>query len=101
MRKDIEEPMSPVRNKNPRLGKKKISNGVSEGPEQIASDLAKVVRGDVFADILHRAAYSTALESTPAKNVLTECAACKMQIEHISKTVVSHPIKIIAKSYGV
>ncbi len=59
MRKDIEEPMSPVRNKNPRLGKKKISNGVSEGPEQIASDLAKVVRGDVFADILHRAAYST------------------------------------------
>ncbi len=50
MRKDIEEPMSPVRNKNLRLGKKKISNGVSEGPEQIASDLAKVVRGDVFAD---------------------------------------------------
>ncbi len=46
MRKDIEEPMSPVRNKNPRLGKKKISNGVNEGPEQIASDLAKVVRGD-------------------------------------------------------
>ena len=37
MRKDIEEPMSPVRNKNPHLGKKKISNGVSEGPEQIAS----------------------------------------------------------------
>ena len=40
MRKNIEEPMN-------------------EGPEQIASDLAKVVRGDVFADILHRAAYST------------------------------------------
>ncbi len=31
MRKDIEEPMS-------------------EGTEQITSDLAKVVRGDVFAD---------------------------------------------------
>ncbi|MHC4728279.1 MAG: FAD-binding oxidoreductase, partial [Planctomycetota bacterium] len=28
-------------------------------PEQIASDLAKAVRGDVFSDILHRAAYST------------------------------------------
>ncbi len=28
-------------------------------PEQIASDLSKIVRGDVFADILHRAAYST------------------------------------------
>ncbi len=47
MPKDIEEPVSPVRNKNPRLGKK-ISNGVSQGPEQIASDLAKVVRGDVL-----------------------------------------------------
>jgi anaerobic glycerol-3-phosphate dehydrogenase C subunit len=28
-------------------------------PEQIASDLSQVIRGDVFADILHRAAYST------------------------------------------
>ncbi len=28
-------------------------------PEQIASDLVKCVRGDVFVDILHRAAYST------------------------------------------
>jgi len=27
--------------------------------EQVAADLAEVVRGDVFADILHRAAYST------------------------------------------
>ena len=51
--------MNRVRNKNPRLGKKKISNGVNAGPEQIASDLAKVVLGDVFTDILHRAAYST------------------------------------------
>ena len=31
-------------------------NGASE---QTAGDLAKVVRGDVFADILHRAAYSS------------------------------------------
>ncbi len=28
-------------------------------PEQIASDLVKCVRGDIFVDILHRAAYST------------------------------------------
>ncbi len=28
-------------------------------PEQIASDLSQIVCGDVFADILHRAAYST------------------------------------------
>jgi len=32
---------------------------MNKEPEQIASDLAGVVRGDVYADILHRAAYST------------------------------------------
>jgi len=37
-----------------------------------------------------------ALEKSPIKNVLTECAACKMQIEHISNCTVSHPIKILA-----
>ncbi len=37
-----------------------------------------------------------ALEKAPVKNVLTECAACKMQIEHISDCTVRHPIKILA-----
>ena len=36
------------------------------------------------------------LEKSPAGKVLTECAACKMQIEHLSGRVVSHPIKILA-----
>jgi len=36
-----------------------MSNGMHEKPEQVAADLGKVVRGEVFADILHRAAYST------------------------------------------
>jgi Fe-S oxidoreductase len=40
-----------------------------------------------------------ALESSPTKNVLTECAACKMQIEHISHVVVQHPIKVMAECY--
>ncbi len=40
-----------------------------------------------------------ALESSSTKNVLTECAACKMQIEHISDCTVSHPIKILAGFY--
>ena len=31
----------------------------SSNSERIAADLSKIVRGDVFADILHRAAYST------------------------------------------
>ncbi len=42
-----------------------------------------------------------ALESAPTKNVLTECAACKMQIEHISDCIVRHPVKILVQSYGV
>jgi Fe-S oxidoreductase len=41
-----------------------------------------------------------ALESAQIKNILTECSACKMQIEHISNCAVSHPIKILAQAYG-
>jgi Fe-S oxidoreductase len=41
-----------------------------------------------------------ALEKTQTKYVLTECAACKMQIEHISDCVVRHPIKILAEAYS-
>ncbi|HDZ68984.1 MAG TPA: hypothetical protein ENH43_00995, partial [Phycisphaerales bacterium] len=41
-----------------------------------------------------------ALKSSPTKCVLTECSACKMQIEHISDCVVRHPIKVIADSYS-
>ncbi|MFB0525608.1 MAG: anaerobic glycerol-3-phosphate dehydrogenase subunit C, partial [Phycisphaerae bacterium] len=40
-----------------------------------------------------------ALEKSPTKNVLTECSACKMQIEHISDCIVRHPIKILSKVY--
>jgi FAD/FMN-containing dehydrogenase/Fe-S oxidoreductase len=42
------------------------------------------------------AGLKAALEKSPNKNVLTECAACKMQIEHISDCMVRHPIKIMA-----
>ena len=45
------------------------------------------------------ASLKDALEESPTRNVLTECAACKMQIEHISDCLVSHPIKILAESY--
>ncbi|HUV64063.1 MAG TPA: anaerobic glycerol-3-phosphate dehydrogenase subunit C, partial [Sedimentisphaerales bacterium] len=37
-----------------------------------------------------------ALDTSPAGTVLTECAACKMQIEHLSGRTVSHPIRILA-----
>jgi FAD/FMN-containing dehydrogenase/Fe-S oxidoreductase len=42
------------------------------------------------------ASLKAALDRSPTKNVLTECAACKMQIEHISECTVRHPIKIYA-----
>jgi Fe-S oxidoreductase len=41
-----------------------------------------------------------ALEKSPIKNVLTECAACKIQIEHISGATVLHPIKVLAEAYN-
>jgi Fe-S oxidoreductase len=40
-----------------------------------------------------------ALEQSPSQNVLTECAACKMQIEHISDCTTRHPIKVLAELY--
>jgi len=43
----------------------------------------------------------SALENFPTQNVLTECAACKMQIEHISDKVAIHPLKILAESYAL
>ncbi len=47
------------------------------------------------------ASLKEALEKSPTKNVLTECAACKMQIEHISDCLVRHPIKILAEAYSI
>ncbi len=43
----------------------------------------------------------SALKEAQVQNVLTECAACKMQIEHISDKVAVHPLKILAESYGL
>jgi len=40
-----------------------------------------------------------ALESAGTKYVLTECSACKMQMEHISNCAVLHPIKVLADAY--
>jgi anaerobic glycerol-3-phosphate dehydrogenase C subunit len=40
-----------------------------------------------------------ALEKSHTKTVLTECSACKMQIEHLSNCTVNHPVKIIAQAY--
>jgi len=43
----------------------------------------------------------TALDSSPDRTILTECAACKMQIEHLhDQCTVVHPIKILAQAYA-
>jgi anaerobic glycerol-3-phosphate dehydrogenase C subunit len=41
-----------------------------------------------------------ALEKSEIDSVLTECSACKMQLEHISNKTVTHPIKILAQAYA-
>ena len=41
------------------------------------------------------------LEASHVHHVLTECGACRMQIEHISNFDVTHPIKILAQAYGL
>ncbi|MBN2592229.1 MAG: anaerobic glycerol-3-phosphate dehydrogenase subunit C, partial [Sedimentisphaerales bacterium] len=43
----------------------------------------------------------TALKESKIQTVLTECAACKMQIEHISDKVAIHPLKILVESYAL
>lgn len=45
------------------------------------------------------ASLKDALEKSPIKNVLTECSACKMQIEYISDCFVRHPIKVLEQCY--
>ena len=42
-----------------------------------------------------------ALASASTKFALTECGACKMQIEHISDRVAIHPIKILSEAYKI
>jgi FAD/FMN-containing dehydrogenase/Fe-S oxidoreductase len=43
----------------------------------------------------------SALKAAPTQATLTECAACKMQIEHIAPATATHPVKLIARSYGL
>jgi FAD/FMN-containing dehydrogenase/Fe-S oxidoreductase len=42
-----------------------------------------------------------AIRRTQAKIILTECAACGMQIEHISRVKAVHPIKVLAQRYQI
>ena len=41
------------------------------------------------------------IELSGADTVLTECSTCKMQIEHTTNKKVEHPIKVLAKAFGL
>ena len=55
---------------------------------QISGSLARALRAEALGG-----------EAPPL--ALTECAACKMQIEHIAQAKAMHPIKLIARAYGL
>lgn len=43
----------------------------------------------------------SAIGAAPTRHVLTECAACKMQIEHLGGVAVRHPVQLIARAYAL
>jgi Fe-S oxidoreductase len=43
----------------------------------------------------------TAIERCAAEQAMTECGACKMQIEQLTNKQVVHPVKILASAYGL
>ncbi|MCF7954781.1 MAG: anaerobic glycerol-3-phosphate dehydrogenase subunit C [Phycisphaerae bacterium] len=46
-------------------------------------------------------ALADAIDAADQPFALTECAACKMQIEHLTGKETLHPIKVLAKAYGL
>lgn len=44
---------------------------------------------------------AAALNASKANCAMTECSACKMQIEHLTDKTVQHPIKVVAQAYGL
>ncbi len=47
------------------------------------------------------ASLAKALRAATTPLAVTECAACKMQIEHIAEAKAIHPIKLMARAYGL
>ncbi|MHC4324926.1 MAG: FAD-binding and (Fe-S)-binding domain-containing protein, partial [Planctomycetota bacterium] len=73
---------------------------MNKEPEQIASDLAGVVRGDVFVDILHRAAYST---DASIYRIVPECLVVPRDADDVAAVVkyaVAGAIPVVARGAG-
>ena len=62
----------------------RMSNGIDEKPEHVAADLGKVVRGEVFADILHRAAYST---DASIYRIVPACVVAPLDVGDVAAVV--------------
>ncbi|MFQ6036034.1 MAG: FAD-linked oxidase C-terminal domain-containing protein, partial [Sedimentisphaerales bacterium] len=73
---------------------------MNKGPEKVAADLAKVVRGDVFVDILHRVAYST---DASIYRILPQCVIAPRDsgdIVAVVKYAVARGIPVAARGAG-
>ncbi len=53
-------------------------------PSQIAAELAKLVRGDVFADIIHRVAYST---DSSSYRIVPQCVVAPQDVRDVVAVV--------------
>jgi glycerol-3-phosphate dehydrogenase subunit C len=42
-----------------------------------------------------------AINAADQEYAMTECSACKMQIEQLTGKKVVHPIKVLVKAYGI
>ena len=73
---------------------------MDDRPAQIASDLSRIVRGDVFADILHRVAYST---DASIYRIVPQCVVAPRDRDDVTAVVEyarARAIPIVARGAG-
>ena len=69
-------------------------------PSQIAADLTKLVQGDVFADIIHRVAFSTDASSY---RIVPQCVVAPRDVRDVAAAVRyagEHGLSIAARGAG-
>ncbi len=82
------------------LGGEGITKVVDKRPEKIAADLAKVIRGDVFSDILHRVAYSSDASIYQIVPICIVAPRDSGDIVAVVKYAVSQGIPVVARGAG-
>ncbi|HCO95355.1 MAG TPA: FAD-binding oxidoreductase, partial [Phycisphaerales bacterium] len=73
---------------------------MNKEPEQIATDLASVVQGDIYADILHRAAYST---DASIYRIVPQCIVAPRDAGDVAAVVgyaAAEAIPVVARGAG-